>query len=201
MRSLPTMEVGTVLSFDVGIRNLAFCLMTPDDRIAAWELLDIADPAGKPGKLTVRTSSILYAALEERWAEFAPADVVVLEKQPPKNAIMRVVQGMLEMYFVAHGKRVEVFDAKQKLAASGAGPKLSGSKKYRERKKEAVAVCRRFLEGTRQEDWCAAVLDKTKKADDLSDSLVQALRFREIAARQSATPSARSGGGREVSID
>jgi hypothetical protein len=190
---------GVILSWDIGIRNLAVCKMTPHDKVLHWETIDIGlsptdEPTGeRRNKIDSKTSSRLFAHLMSRIECFDVADTIVLERQPPQNSLMRIIQGQIEMFFLCRGKKVEIFDGKSKISS----PKmknLSGNQKYRERKKEAIAQCREFLGRTGQVEWIEQVLDPSRKRDDLADCLIQAVRFREV--RSEAKPNVRSRKGK-----
>lgn len=194
---------GNILSWDIGIRHLAYCLVTAQNRVTRWETIDIGEsgPDGPRNKIDSKTSTKLFAQLMSRVESFDRADIVVLERQPPQNNLMRIIQGQLEMFFLCRGKHVEIFDGKSKLVDSKM-KNLKGNQKYRERKKEAISQCCSFLEETGQEAWACQLFHSSKKKDDLADCLLQAIQFRE---RQTAEPEAiskRRGGrvGRTVVI-
>ena len=105
-------------------------------------------------------------------------DVVLIERQPPIAKLMRVVQGMLEVYFICNGKETIVYDARRKLPRSGEEG-LSGAEKYRRRKKAAIERCDAFLRsaaGAASEGVLEAFQASSKK-DDIADAVIQALSF------------------------
>jgi hypothetical protein len=84
-----------ILSIDVGIRNLAMCLLneTSDNRIEQW------DVSGVPPEHRDGLFVSLRKHLDERpWV--LTADVVLIEKQPDRNKKMVSVMHFLQSYFV-----------------------------------------------------------------------------------------------------
>lgn len=179
---------GVILSWDVGIRHLAYCITTARDQVTHWETIDMGVcPTGAPiadgprNRIDSKTSARLFAHLSCRVPDFEAVDAVIVEKQPPQNSLMRIIQGQLEMFFLCQKKKVHIFDGKSKLA-NQSSKDLKGNQKYRARKKEAIVQCREFLKRTDQAEWIDTVLDPSKKRDDLADCLLQAVRFRELRA-------------------
>jgi len=159
-----------VLSFDVGIKNLAYCLYDKDAaKIEAWEVYGV-DPA------TTRDFEKLcpevMRTLEERRSVFDAADVVVVERQPGKNRKMKIVETYLHAYFVLRGKVVVLYSPSNKLRGEDAG--MHGTSKYHLRKKKSVHLVDDLLEAGSE---FAALFAASKKKDDLSDCLLQAIAF------------------------
>ena len=156
-----------LLSIDVGIRNLALCMMDPHTKkIHQW------DVSGVPPQ----SSDGLFPSLKKHvdgkpWTH-TQSETVLIEKQPDKNKTMKSVEHFLHTYFLCHGKKVVIWDARHKIP-DVAGP---GKSKYMERKKASVERCRHFLEETTNTEWLE-YFDKHKKKDDLADTCMQALSF------------------------
>ena len=154
-----------ILSIDVGIKNLAMCLIDPTtQKIHAWEV------AGVPPQ----TSSGLFPALkkhtdERPWA--IGSQTVIIEKQPEKNHTIKSVEHFLHTYFLCHDRRVVIWDARHKI------PDISGPGRaqYIARKKASVERCRNFIQATNI-DWVDH-FERHKKKDDLADTCMQALSF------------------------
>lgn len=155
-----------LLSIDVGIKNLAMCLIDPGTkRIQEWEV------SGVPP----RSSDGLFPALKKHldarsWARLVPGTVLI-EKQPDKNKTIKSVEHFLHAYFLCNGKDVIIWDARHKIP-DVAGP---GRAKYLERKKTSIERCRAFIQATNA-DWIGH-FDNHKKKDDLADTCMQALSY------------------------
>ena len=170
-----------LLSIDVGIKNLAMCLMDPGTKkIHEWEV------AGVPPQSTDGLFRSLKKHIDARdWVRLAPGTVLI-EKQPDKNRTIKSVEHFLHAYFLCQGKEVVIWDARHKIP-DVAGP---GRAKYLERKKASIERCRAFIEATNPE-WIHD-FDKHKKKDDLADTCMQALSYIDrqpsAFAAQSAEP-------------
>jgi len=155
----------SLLSIDVGIKNLAMCLMdSRTRRIYQWDVSGVppqhADGLFKALRTHLRTKP---------WT--MDAHTVLIEKQPDRNRTMKGVEHFLHAYFLCCDKDVIVYDARHKVP-DVAGP---GRARYLQRKKTSIERCRQFLQET-QPEWIPT-FDKHKKKDDLADTCMQALSF------------------------
>ena len=103
------------------------------------------------------------------------AQTILIEKQPDRNKKMISVMHFLHAYFIIKCPQAEtiLYDARHKIP-DVAGP---GKAQYNKRKKAAIERCEAFI---RQDDVNAHWLDiflKSKKKDDLADTVMQALSF------------------------
>ena len=172
-----------ILSFDCGIKNLAWCLVedVADQpcKILQWEVADIdCTPA------TIKPRLIRFLDAQPKLLELPDyaSTHVVIEKQPSKSGIGLTVQTMLEAYFTIRGqidreraglpalKSISTFSAKHKLAGE---KQVKGRKGYADRKKLAVDKAAAFVQNT---DWKEFLASHSKK-DDLADCLLQAVAY------------------------
>ena len=117
----------------------------------------------------------------DKYEHMLDVDHVVIEKQPAKNNKMRIMEHLLTSYFVIKGvnsnnskiQKVKVYSAKFKLGSST----FKGKQNYSARKKLAVTRCAEYLKETTQTSDFLVKFEKSKKKDDLADSLLQALSF------------------------
>lgn len=159
-----------ILSIDVGIRNLAMCLLDEDqdNLVRKWDVSGVP-PEHKDG---VYVS--LRKHLDERpWV--LTAKTILIEKQPERNKKMISVMHFLHAYFIIKCPDAEtiLYDARHKIP-DVAGP---GKAQYNKRKKVSIERCEAFIrDGTTNAHWLDTFL-KSKKKDDLADTVMQALSF------------------------
>lgn len=156
-----------LLSIDVGIKNLAMCLIDPTTkRIKQW------DVSGVPPMHSDGLYPCFFRHLKERpWT--LEANTVLIEKQPDRNKGIKSVENFLHAYFVIQEKDVIIYDARHKI------PDVVGAGKaqYSRRKKASIERARAFLTSTATNVNWVEFFDKHKKKDDLADTVMQALSF------------------------
>ena len=183
-----------ILSFDVGIKNLAYCIIN-DEKIHAWEIINIETNAKFSAHISTSGVSELYINLIKKLDErpsLLDVDIVLIEKQPSFNPKMRIIAGCLQTYFYIRGvvdrlenkiKSVEFFSPKNKLKCY-TGPEIDISSKngkivkgkYAQTKKTGVIIARGKLEENNETDF-KILFENSKKKDDLSDCYLQALTY------------------------
>ena len=169
-----------VVSFDVGIINLAYCIFDSDtSKILYWEIITTPDHTNY-SRLYIN----VITELDKR-PFLLDTDVVLIEKQPSFNPKMRIISGCLQTYFFIRGvidrpekkiQSVEFFSPKHKLKCY-TGPELivKGSTKYAQTKKKAVLITEWMLKKNNESIAFNDLFQKSKKKDDLSDSYLQAI--------------------------
>jgi len=163
-----------ILSFDVGLKNLAFCILK-ESQIVDWEVFPISISKGD----TICDSIVKCLDNHKSLEKMLNCTTVLIEKQPSKNNQMRIIESLLNAYFVIKGKndsasainKVIVYSAKHKLGQNT----QRGKSMYTERKKLSVARAKVFLENTNSE--FIKLFTDSKKKDDLADSLLQGLAY------------------------
>ena len=159
-----------ILSIDVGTKNLALCLL--DDK--AGNLVREWDVDGIPPQHADGVYVSLRNHLDARpWV--LTADTILIEKQPDRNKKIISVMHFLHAYFIIRCPKAEtiLYDARHKIP-DVAGP---GKAQYNKRKKVSIQRCEEFIrDGPINTDWLE-VFQKSKKKDDLADTVMQALSF------------------------
>ena len=159
-----------ILSIDVGIKNLAMCLLDEDreNLVVEWDVSGVP-PQHKDG---VYVS--LRKHLDERpWV--LNTNTILIEKQPDRNKKMVSVMHFLHAYFIIKNPDAEtiLYDARHKIP-DVAGP---GKAQYNKRKKVSIERCEAFIrDGPINAHWLET-FQKSKKKDDLADTVMQALSF------------------------
>lgn len=159
-----------ILSIDVGIKNLAMCLLDPtnNNTIVEWEVGDV------PPESTDGLYRALCRHLDSReW--LLQAQTVLIEKQPDRNKRMKMVEHFLHAYFIIkiQGGEVIEYDARHKIP-DVVGP---GKTQYKKRKQTSIVRCGEFLESCDTNKRWIDIFKKSKKKDDLADTVMQALSY------------------------
>lgn len=164
-----------VLSIDVGIKNLAYCCLTRT-KINAWGVIDLGV---KQNSSTEAITKALVTSLDSKKEYFNDITHVIIEKQPARNPKMRYIEGMLSSYFYIRGiqdgnvSSVTSYSPKHKLGSNTFRGKCS----YSDRKKLSISRCREFIQNSDENEGFKLFFDKSKKKDDLADTLLQGLSF------------------------
>ena len=188
-----------VLSFDVGIVNLAYCIIESEStpKLLHWEIIELAK-RGNTFSAHIASSGIaeLYLTLInelDKRPHLLDTDIVLIEKQPSFNPKMRIIAGCLQTYFYIRGvidkpinkiQSVEFFSPKHKLKCY-TGPELDISSKngkivkgkYAQTKKMGVAIAHSKLIEHSESNEFVSLFESSKKKDDLSDCYLQALTY------------------------
>ena len=156
-----------LLSIDVGIKNLAMCMIDPKTKkIKNWDV-DGVPPNHSDGLFL----SLVKHLDRKPW--ILESHQVIIEKQPDRNKGMKSVEHLLHAYLLAKDptRQVIIWDARFKVP-DVAGP---GKAKYAARKAASIERARAFIKETNPE-WIE-FFERHKKKDDLSDTVMQALSF------------------------
>ena len=167
-----------VLSFDVGIRNLAYCLVEGEQgspRVLKWDVLDVH------AKDIEAMSSKLVGVLYDLFAEDDISQVLIENQPVMKNPTMKSVQMIIYSFFICTRElgmssigRVGLVPAScknkfcEKVLAEEAPDESPAS--YARNKRRAVQTTRKLV----PEAW-RAYFEAHKKKDDLADAFLQAL--------------------------
>ena len=167
-----------VLSIDVGIVNLAVCLLNGPDNIEFWHVFDLGKAADTTRRL-IKLNSALEGVPELR--DKSKIKTVLIEKQPSFNPKMRVMASALHMYFVTKGfKDIRSYSAKYKLQLCEGADAYNCATRYSNNKKRAVETTKHFLDNVSSLNKWTATFSDAKKKDDYADSFLQGVSFYKI---------------------
>ena len=184
------------LSFDVGVVNLAYCLLDKEENILLWDVVNIKAPSydKQCEKLIMELDKIDYESLENDYNI-----TVVIERQPCRNPKMRVISGQIQMYFAlkkylkinlkpslkdgsSYISKILYYSPKYKLKCytpqEGDIPIVEKKYKssYTARKNLAKQHCSIMINRNQKQE----IIDKfntSKKKDDYSDSYLQGIAY------------------------
>jgi hypothetical protein len=178
----------TVISFDVGVRNLAYAVLEVGDdskvSLTRWDLIDL-ESYGKSKEGTEDAIGSVIRALDD--SELTSiGDVVLIENQPcMKNPKMKTVQVAIHAFFAMHDHYSgDLRDKKIKIRLVNPRNKVGIIGSYSGRKRESIIRCREFLDrelvdGDGQvsmtREQAVSRLERANKKDDLADAFMQAI--------------------------
>jgi len=180
----------TILSFDVGIKNLAYMAMTITEEgamIQAWDIIPLVDEDENANKVGVDILSVrLYNRLEEKWQALTSTVSlhVIIENQPAlKNTVMKTIQVLIYGFYTY--KRMLSVENVICIRLMSASLKLKlgkiidvqldkePSSKYKKNKLLGIAYASEFLPVCTNHDTYLIHFQGHKKKDDLADTFLQ----------------------------
>ena len=196
-----------ILSFDIGIKNLSYCVMYKDEtydsinknniKIIDWGIIQLIDDGVKcKGVPLDKITTTLYNKLYNIFIDYNITKVL-LENQPVlKNPVMKSIQMIIYGYFAYEknimGREIEyikLINASNKLKLGKNLKEINNSEdilkiksKYTRNKKLAIIYTNHFLrERLIVEDYekYNDIFNNHKKKDDLADAFLQGLYFIE----------------------
>lgn len=170
-----------VLSFDIGIKNLAYCLMEYLPRqkennffILDWNVLDCSENEIN-GNNIIRTMVNKLDQLKYLYE----VEIILIEKQPSFNPKMRVINSCILMYYTIRTIENEIkckiinYSPKHKLHCCDLKVESKLKSKYQRTKKTGIEHTRFLLKNN---NWIK-YFESNNKKDDLSDCFLQGLSY------------------------
>jgi len=168
-----------ILSFDIGIRNLAYCILDEQQHIQDWKVLSLSHR--KRIQYDILCESVVQTLNQIDLTQFN-IQQVVLERQ--MTAKMRVVCAMIQTYYVVKGIPTVLFSPVHKLQSLPINeqdaqlvPIRAKKNTYGYRKNLSKQFCKILLERNHEKNEMIDLYMKSTKKDDLSDSYLQGLAF------------------------
>ena len=191
------------VSFDIGVKNLALCILRQSDilEILEWRIIELAS-SKKEIKGIDDISERIYMEMDNiigglKNKGINMIDYVLIENQPSNlNGIMKTIQHIIYGYFslIKYWDKevgnVVLVNASLKTknhiyvinmegnAAAGAGEARNKKgfrrDKYKNNKKLSIELCREYISENEQ---LKKRFNENKKKDDLSDACLQAVSY------------------------
>jgi hypothetical protein len=196
-----------ILSFDIGIKNLSYCLVKSElnnnninkIEIIDWDIINILQDNEKVKSINIdELSKRLYIKLNEVFKD-KEFDIVLLENQPVlKNPVMKSVQMLIYGFFlyqktnlIKNIKLIKLINASNKLKIGlllnnefKELKKIIDNKdyntklKYSINKKKAIDYTLLYLDYIKLNNY-KEFFNLHKKKDDLADSFLQSIYYIE----------------------
>ena len=182
-----------IISFDVGIKNLAYMILHMDCSartmtIRAWDILPLVSDGENANKVGVDTlSTRLYKALHMLHESY-PINYVLIENQPAlKNPVMKTIQVLIYSYYTYHKVLLQAPIHPIRLMSATSKLKLGKdidvtlesepANKYKKNKLLGIAYANYFLPYCLNGVEHDARFQAHKKKDDLADAFLQIVAF------------------------
>lgn len=173
-----------IISFDIGIRNLAYCIID-NDKIVGWSKVDLGckrhDMQGLVDSMIDLLDNIIENELDIN-VESQSSIIVLIEQQ--MTAVMKCLQTAINVYFkmVKRYKSldVETYYVSPKLKMTFMSSHddfispFQKTTKYDQNKADSVSFTKWFLNTHKKDELALEYLKEHKKIDDLCDAYCQA---------------------------
>jgi len=188
------------ISFDIGVKNLALCILKKTDKIEVldWRIIALADSKKELKGIDDISERVYYEMdniigfLKEQ--EINTIDYVLIENQPSNlNGVMKTIQHIIYNYFslIKHwDKEVEnvvlvnaslkskthdyVSEIKADENSGNKNAKNFRRTKYLYNKKLSIDICQNYIKDNQR---LLDIFVNNKKKDDLSDACLQAVSY------------------------
>lgn len=190
-----TMDSYNILSFDIGIKNLAYCQAvynksTGETTILKWDVIDIINNTDISTKDFNKVTNALVDALADHFPVVEDNMVVLIENQPcMKNPMMKSLQMIIYSWFLIRSKDmncavvIKLLSAASKLKvkySNVVSENVANEKnKYKKNKKSAIEITTYYLTHVIRDQEMLSLFKGHKKRDDLADSFLQLTYFCE----------------------
>lgn len=189
------------ISFDIGVKNLALCILKKTNKIEIldWRIISIAD-SKKELKGIDDISERVYYEMDNivgfiKENGYKKIDYVLIENQPSNlNGVMKTIQHIIYNYFslIKHWdnevENVVLVNASLKTKTHDYMPDIKldddvscvknsrnfKKNKYQYNKKLSIAICENYIKNNSN---LIDLFKNNKKKDDLSDACLQAVSY------------------------
>ena len=176
-----------ILSFDIGIKNMAYCFIKANNKLELLNLNKVDLNLGKKSNIqTIIDATINFLDFvinEDLIIDSNEKLVVLIECQ--MTSIMRTIQTTINTYFKMIG-RFAGFDIetvylspKHKLNIISKYEGKIDKSKYKQNKLEAIYFCKYLLENVYIDKQFLEVYNSHKKKDDISDAYLMCIYYYE----------------------
>lgn len=184
------------IAFDVGVKNLSYCCLDQDGKIAHWEVINIKEGLDEKASKDFHVlSQRLFEKLHQHFNYDKDIREVVIENQPVyKNPTMKSIQmlvysffGMrnihlerkINMHFIGASTKVKLAEKYLNVVCPDMTTQVKNryKNKYSYNKHVSIRCVDRLLsdEGALSDESFRRLFQSSKKKDDLADALLLGL--------------------------
>lgn len=183
------------ISFDIGIKNLALCILRNIDNnitIVDWNVICLSEKK-KSLKGANNIAKVLYEELDNIVGKLNTIDIkffdkVIIENQPSNiNGVMKTIQYLIFSYFdllrhwdnmvgevilinPVHKLQNHTYIIENRVSKT----KLTRNEKYRMNKSDGIEICKNYI---KDDEVLVSFFGSHKKKDDLADTCIQTLSY------------------------
>lgn len=187
-------KVTQVISFDIGIKNFAFCILnvatnSKKEKTQIIKYLEVIDLGTKKGANIQNTIDACLRVLDEivyQKLDLTLDTVVLIESQ--MTSVMKCIQTAINVFFKVIAKydslnvATKYLSAKHKLSLTQqysdyTEPECKTTSKYRQNKQDSVHLCIWLLENKLNDNNILEKIKAAKKKDDMADCLLMCMYY------------------------
>jgi hypothetical protein len=188
------------ISFDIGVKNLALCILHQDSNkvgIIDWQVICLAEKK-KQLKGVNNIAEVLFYELDNIIGRLEGIDIkyidkVIIENQPSNlNGIMKTIQYLIFSYFdlLRHWDKIVgeviLINPTHKLqnhcytseapvsTVSTSDKRKARSNKYKQNKLDSIEICSQYI---KNDATLQSLFSSHKKKDDLADTCLQTISY------------------------
>jgi hypothetical protein len=173
-----------LLSFDIGIKNMAYCFSICKD--AEFKVIDINKIDLNSNKNNIQniinnTIEFLDDIMSSLTIDINNKIIILIECQ--MTSIMRTIQTCINTYFKVIGKHQNIdietiyVSAKHKLKIMDVYPDNIEKDKYKQNKMDSIFYTKHLLTTTFKDEKILDIIDSFKKKDDLCDAFLMCIYY------------------------
>jgi hypothetical protein len=178
-----------LLSFDIGIKNMAYCFATIDNdnklNILHLNKVDLnINKKANTQTIIDTTIDFLEITINDE-LNINQQDKLIILIECQMTSIMKCIQTVINTYFKLIGKyenyniETHFISPKHKLKIINKYEDKIASNSYKQNKIDAIYFAKYLLETTYKNDKIKEIYEKTKKKDDISDAFLMIIYYYE----------------------
>jgi hypothetical protein len=173
-----------LLSFDIGIKNMAYCFAICEEtefKVMNIDKIDLNSNKNNIQNIINNTIEFLDDIMSSLTIDINNKIIILIECQ--MTSIMRTIQTCINTYFKVIGKHQNIdietiyVSAKHKLKIMDVYPDNIEKDKYKQNKMDSIFYTKHLLTTTFKDEKILDIIDSFKKKDDLCDAFLMCIYY------------------------